>query len=121
MDEVARRCAAQLGAAYVVAQEALEGGYPLGPICAASLEPLAEGDSCGPATEDDEVCQVFYRWFSADPGVCPGGACTCELRLREADLEADGDLAEICAVRFVRGSFDSAAATRLLRSGRTGE
>jgi hypothetical protein len=121
MDERAARCTSLLGASYGEAQDALQGGYPLGPLCAAELAPLPDGDSCGAATAEDEVCQVFYRWFSTDPGECPGGACTCELRLRRADLETRQDLAGICGVRFVRGSFDSAAAAGQPGSGRTGE
>lgn len=103
MDGRAARCADLLGAAYEEAQDALQGGYPLGPICAAELAPLPDGDSCGAATAEDEVCQVFYHWFSADPGECPGGACTCELRLRGADLDSRQGLAEICGVRFLHG------------------
>lgn len=103
MDELAARCAGLLGATYAEAQEALSGGSPLGPRCWAALAPLPDGDSCGAATAGDEVCQVIYAWFSADPGECPGGACTCELRLRRSALEAQRGQADICAARFLRG------------------
>lgn len=105
MDELAARCADQAGASYEGAQEVLAGGYPLGPRCSAVLPPLADGDTCGEATASDEVCQVFYQWFSADPGECPGGACACELRFRRADLDAHQGEAAICAARFHRGGL----------------
>lgn len=117
MDGLAARCAEQHGVSYGEAQAALRGGYPVGPLCSAALAPLADGDSCGAAAAGDEVCQVFYEWFSTDPGECPGGACSCELRLRRAELEARQGLATICAARFIRGPFDAAAAARLLRPG----
>lgn len=109
MDELAARCASLQGATYAAAQELLDGGYPVGPRCAAELAPFPDGDSCG-ATAGDEVCQVVYAWFSADPGECPGGACTCELRLRRSELEAQPAAATICAARFARDDpFDPAA------------
>lgn len=111
MAEIAARCARQRGASYGDAQSALAGGYPVGPLCAASLAPLPDGDSCGAATAGDEVCQVIYAWFSADPGECPGGVCTCELRLRRSELEARQGRAPICAARFVRGDPLDPAAT----------
>jgi hypothetical protein len=111
MDTLAARCARLRGAAYAQAQETLAGGYPVGPRCSAALAPLPDGDSCGAATAGDEVCQVIYAWFSADPGACPGGACTCELRLRRNALEAQQGLAEVCAARFLRGDPLDPAAT----------
>jgi len=107
MEELAARCASLLGATYAEAQQTLDGGYPMGPRCSAALAPLPDGDSCGAATAGDEVCQVIYAWFSADPGECPGGACTCELRLRRSALEAQQGRAVICAARFVRGDPSS--------------
>jgi hypothetical protein len=103
MADLATRCAAQAGVSYGSAQEALLGGYPVGPLCSATLAPLPAGDSCGAASASGEVCQVLYEWFSTDPGVCPGGACTCELRLRKGDLDANLGAAQICAARFVHG------------------
>jgi hypothetical protein len=102
IEQVATLCAAQLGATYQSAQGALTGGYPVGPLCSATLQPMASGDSCGAASAGSEVCRVLYYWFSADPGECRGGACTCELRLRRPDLDAHQGSAEICAVEFVR-------------------
>ena len=103
MADLAARCVAQAGASYASAQDALLGGYPLGPLCSATLAPLPAGDSCGAASAGADVCQVLYEWFSSDPGVCAGGACTCELRLRKADLDAHLGAAEICGARFVHG------------------
>jgi hypothetical protein len=75
----------------------------VGPLCSATLLPLPEGDTCGAASPDAEVCQVLYDWFTADPSVCQGGTSVCELHLRKSDLDALQGAAPICAVRFLRG------------------
>jgi hypothetical protein len=102
-DELSARCTAQLGASYSMASAALQGGYPVGPLCSAALEPTSQSDACGAASAEREVCQVLFYWFSADPAVCQGGACVCELRLLRSELDAQQGAAPICAARFLRG------------------
>ncbi len=103
VDQLAEACAAQQGASYTAAREALQGGYPVGPRCSATLPPIAGADACGAASADRELCQVVYYWFVADPAVCEGGSCTCELRLVKSDSDAQGGDAVVCAVRFLKG------------------
>jgi len=102
-DHLSATCAAQAGASYAAAAASLQGGYPVGPLCSATLLPIAESDACGAASAGNEVCQVLYYWFSADPGVCQGGACVCELRILKTNLDAQQGAAPICAARFLRG------------------
>jgi hypothetical protein len=96
-------CAAQPGAAYSAAATALQGGYPVGPVCSAALLPISSTDACGAASDANEVCQVLYYWFTADPSVCAPGYCACELRLLKNDIQARQGGATVCAARFLRG------------------
>lgn len=102
-DQLSATCRAQVGATYASAAAALQGGVPVGPLCSATLLAMPEGDSCGAASAGNEVCQVLYYWFSADPGVCQGGACACELRLLKSTLDAQQGAAPVCAAQFLRG------------------
>ncbi len=96
-------CVAQVGAAYSAAATALQGGYPVGPVCSATLLPISSTDACGPASDANEVCQVLYYWFTADASLCQPGYCACELRLLKDDIQARQDAATVGAARFLRG------------------
>ncbi len=102
-DQIAATCAHQVGATYAAATAALQGGYPVGPLCSATLLPMSSTDACGAASAESEVCQVLYYWFSVDPSVCQGGSCVCELRILKSTLDAQQGAAPICAARFLRG------------------
>ncbi len=102
-DQLASTCTAQVGATYASAAAALQGGYPVGPLCSATLLPISSADTCGAASAESEVCQVLYYWFSQDPSACQGGYCVCELRLLKSTLDAQQGAAPVCAARFVRG------------------
>jgi hypothetical protein len=102
-DDLSARCTAQLGAAYGAAATALQGGYPVGPLCSATLLPISGADACGAASAESEVCQVLVYWFSADPAACQDGYCVCELRLLKGTLDTQQGAAPICAARFLRG------------------
>lgn len=102
-DALAARCEEQVGATFAGAAAALQGGYAVGAVCSTSLEAMPAADGCGAATADRPVCQVLYCWFSADPAVCEGGACTCELRFLRSALDGQGGAAPVCAAGFLRG------------------
>ena len=85
------------------AEVALLGGYPVGPRCFANLSPLPTNDECGAASQQVEVCEVIYYWFSADPTVCQGGSCTCELRVLKSSFDAQQGTARVCAALFQHG------------------
>jgi hypothetical protein len=102
-DALSAKCNAQLGQTASSAAAALQGGYPVGPLCSTTLLPMSPTDACGAASTANEVCQLLYYWFSADPAVCQGGACVCELRLLKSTLDAQNGSAPICAARFLRG------------------
>lgn len=102
-EDLSARCQAQVGATYAVAAQALQGGYPVGPLCSETLLPISDADACGAASPGNEVCQVLYYWFSADPAACQGGYCVCELRVLRSSLDAMQRAAAICAARFLRG------------------
>jgi hypothetical protein len=102
-DALAARCTAQLGATFADAGAALQGGYPVGPLCSATLLPMSGADACGAASAGNEVCQVLYYWFSGDPAACQGGSCVCELRLLQSTLDERQGAAAVCAARFLRG------------------
>jgi len=103
MEALEATCDRQLGATYESAEVALLGGYPVGPRCIANLSPLPANDECGPAAEQVEVCEVIYYWFSADPTVCQGGSCTCELRILKSAFDAQQGTAMVCAALFQHG------------------
>ncbi len=102
-DQLAATCTRQVGATEQSAAAALQGGYPVGPLCSATLLPMSSTDACGAASAQNEICQVLYDWFSQDPSVCQGGDCVCELRILKSALDAQQGSAPICAARFLRG------------------
>jgi hypothetical protein len=100
-DELSATCTEQVGGTVQAATVALQGGYPVGPLCSTTLLAMSDTDACGAASAANEVCQVLYYWFSAE--ACQGGYCVCELRVLKQALDARQGSAPICAARFVRG------------------
>lgn len=83
------------------------GGTTLG--CSTDLGnlPPPAADTCGSASAATPVCELFWEWEATDSALCNlpvGGCCLiCEVRVKKADLDAQGNKAVICASRAAQG------------------
>ncbi len=73
--------------------------FPFG--CGNGLGRFDATDQCGGATTgpyQESVCQVQFIWPANDPALCDEFDCAyaCEIRLNQADLDANGDGATLC-------------------------
>lgn len=82
------------------------------PACANNLISLPSNDTCAPASDAAQVCEVTFAYFANDPGLCSGGRCwyVCRVRVEQADLNAaltnsDFTLAPICASKWYPNAF----------------
>lgn len=102
-DERRAACGVLLGKTILEARQLL-GQLEVPRGCSASLA-RAPGDTCGGGVEGpyaEPVCQLEFAWVTSDAGICSPRSCVygCFPRVDQAQGEALGSQAPICAVEF---------------------
>jgi hypothetical protein len=102
MDQVSADCLGLIGKSVGEAGALLQSGVALQPVCAPNLAPLPS-DTCGPASAQNPLCEIFWVWQVSDSSACNGGCCVCVVRTPQASFDANNTTAPVCASNFLRG------------------
>lgn len=70
--------------------------------CDLPLTSIGAGDLCGAASATNPVCIMDWSYYPNDSNICGPTGCWlgCEVRVKQADLDANGNAAVICATRW---------------------